>query len=94
LAPTLFNIYTNDQHISTDNSVKHYVYTNDLAIAIQEETFEAIEVKLSKTLETMCNYYKVNHLKPNPSKTNLCAFHLRNKQANKKVNGTIRTIAS
>lgn len=25
-----------------------------------------------------------NHLKPNPNKTKLCTFHLRNKQANRK----------
>ncbi|KAL4113930.1 hypothetical protein QTP88_017480 [Uroleucon formosanum] len=41
LAPTLFNIYTNDQPISTDNNIKHYVYADDSAIAVQEDSFEA-----------------------------------------------------
>ncbi|KAE9524319.1 hypothetical protein AGLY_015358 [Aphis glycines] len=85
LAPTLFNIYTNDQPISTDNNIKHYVYADDSAIAVQEDSFEAVETKLSKTLDRLGNYYRANYLKPNPSKTNVSAFHLRNKQANRKL---------
>lgn len=42
MAPTLFNIYTNDQ--SRVNSVKYYVYANNSEIAVQEDTFEAINV--------------------------------------------------
>jgi len=85
LAATFFNIYTNDQSISTDNNIKHYVYADDSAIAVQEDSFEAVEAKLSKTLDRTENYYGENYLKPNPSKTNVFAFHLRNKQANRKL---------
>lgn len=85
LAPMLFNIYTNDQPISTDNNIKHYVYADDSAIAVQKDSYEAVEAKLSKTLDRIGNYYRGNYLKPNPSKTNVCAFHLRNKQANRKL---------
>jgi len=31
----------------------------------------------------MSNYYNDNHLKPNPSKTLVCAFYLKNKEANR-----------
>jgi len=85
LVPTLFNMYTNDQPISTDNSAKYFIYADDSAIAIQGNQFEIIEEKLTKTLETMSNYYNDNHLKPNPSKTLVCAFHLKNKEANRNL---------
>lgn len=44
-----------------------------------------VENKLEIILETLRQYYHKNHLKPNPSKTQVCTFHLRNKQANKKI---------
>lgn len=34
----------------------------------------------------MGRYYKENNLRPNPTKTQVCAFHLKNHQANKKLN--------
>jgi len=64
------------------------VYADDSEIVVQENTFEVIKVKLFKMLETLGNYYKVNHLMSNPSKTNMCGCHLRNKQANKKLRAT------
>jgi len=85
LALTLFNIYTNDQPISTDNNIKHYVYADNSEIAVQEDSFEAVEAKISKTLDRIGNYYRANYFKPNPSKTNVYDFHLRNKQANRKL---------
>ena len=33
-------------------------------------------------------YYKENHLRPNPAKTQLTAFHLKNRQADRKLNVT------
>jgi len=42
LALTFFNVYTNDQPISMDNNIKHYVYADDSAIAVQEDSFEAV----------------------------------------------------
>jgi len=60
------------------------VYADDSEIAVKDDTFESVEVKLSTMLDTIGNYYKVNHLKSNPTKTNICAFHLRNKYANRK----------
>lgn len=33
----------------------------------------------------MLNYYKNNWLKPNPNKTQICTFHLRNKEAKRTI---------
>ena len=40
----------------------------------------------SKALNELKEYYKINNLKANPSKTQVCAFHLNNRHANKKLN--------
>lgn len=36
----------------------------------------------------MDEYFEANTLYPNPSKTEVCAFHLRNKEANQKLHVT------
>lgn len=48
LAPTLFNIYTNDQYILNNEKIKHFIYADDAAIAVQT----AILRQLKKTLLT------------------------------------------
>ena len=78
----MFNIYTNDQPIYTDSDVKHYIYADDTAIAVQHDQFENVEEKLLTTLDILGKYYRRNYLKPNPSKTQICAFYLRNRCAN------------
>lgn len=59
------------------------MYADDLAVTAQASTFEAVEGKLSNTLKMLTEYYIQNQLRPNPSKTQVCAFHLRNKEANR-----------
>nr|CAI5849642.1 unnamed protein product [Callosobruchus analis] len=49
---------------------------NDRAITSQGNTFEEVEQCLSEALRQLDN-----QLKPNPTKTQTCAFHLRNRQA-------------
>jgi len=75
LAQILFNIYTNDQPISPNT--KHFLYADDVAITAQCTTFEHTEEYLTKALEDLSTCYVENQLKPNPSKTQLCAFHLK-----------------
>lgn len=43
-------------------------YADDLNIAVQENTFEAVAAKHSKTLNSVGNYYRANHLNPNAGK--------------------------
>lgn len=83
LSPTLFNIYTNDQPIGEDS--KSFVYADDLGLAVQGEDFKLVEAKLEEALKKMATYYEENTLRPNPTKTQVSAFHLKNKQAGRRL---------
>ena len=48
LAPTLFNIYTNDQPEFTD--IRRFIYADDLCLATQSTDFETIEKRLTDAL--------------------------------------------
>lgn len=84
LAPTLYNIYTNDQPLPANT--RQFIYADDTAVAAQGKSFEEVEAKLSEALEELSAYYDSNHLRSNPSKTQICAFHLNNKYAKRELN--------
>ena len=86
LAPLLFNIYTNDQ--PKTEGTRRFIYADDLGISAQHAEFEVVEESLSKALDELTPYYKVNHLRANPSKTQVCAFHLRNREAKRQLQVT------
>lgn len=83
LAPILFNVYTNDQPIL--ENTRHFLYADDLAITAQGNTFSEVEQTLTLALMKLNSYYIQNSLKPNPTKTQVSAFHLNNKQAKKEL---------
>ncbi|GFS03382.1 retrovirus-related Pol polyprotein from type-1 retrotransposable element R1 [Elysia marginata] len=83
LAPTLFNIYTNDQ--PEFDRTRRFIYADDLCLATQSTSFNAIETRLTDAMSSLTNYYTENSLNANPSKTQVCAFHLNNHQANTKL---------
>jgi len=83
LAPMLFNVYTNDQPIY--DRTKHFIYADDLALTAQGLKFEIVENALKKSLEELTRYYYTNRLKPNLTKTQVCDFHLRNRNAKRKL---------
>ena len=84
LSPVLFNIYTNDQPIHKDT--RSFIYADDLCIATQDASFENTESTLSAALDSIGDYYQKNHLRANPTKTQTCVFHLRNRKANRQLN--------
>jgi len=73
----------NDQFIM--ETTHHFLYANDLAITAQGRTFSEIEQTLAHALEKLDRYYTQNSLKPNPTKTQVSAFYLNNKQARKEL---------
>ncbi|KAJ4925239.1 hypothetical protein JOQ06_017974 [Pogonophryne albipinna] len=83
LAPLLFNIYTNDQPKSVDT--RRFIYADDLGIGAQATDFKTVEDRLSNALAELTPYYEENHLRANPSKTQVCAFHLRNREAKRQL---------
>ena len=64
LAPTLFNIYTNDQPEFTH--IRRFIYADDLCLATQSNDFETIEKRLSDALCVLTDYYTKNSLNANP----------------------------
>ena len=86
LAPLLFNIYTNDQPKSEDTC--RFIYADNLGVAAQDSEFRIVEERFSNTLDELTPYYEENHLRANPSKTQVCAFHLRNREVKRQWNVT------
>ncbi|GFR57534.1 RNA-directed DNA polymerase from mobile element jockey [Elysia marginata] len=82
LAPTLFNIYTNDQ--PEFDLTRRFIYADNLCLATQSTSFNVIETRVTDALSSLSNYYTENSLNANPSKAQVCAFHLNNQQANTK----------
>ena len=66
LAPTLFNIYTNDHPIHY--GTRSFIYADDLCITAQYQSFKQVEKTIEEALENLTTYYKVNSLCANPEK--------------------------
>ena len=86
LSPLLFNMYTNDQPLPI--ATNSFIYADDLCLTTQQKTFEQVDTTLASGLNELGAYYNENHLRPNPAKTQLTAFHLKNHQADRKLNVT------
>ena len=83
LAPLLYNIYTNDQ--PQDQQTSRFIHVDDPCIINQDDCFEQVEENLTNALQQLNEYYKINSLTANLSKTHVCAFHLQNRYADKKL---------
>ena len=79
LSPTLFNIYTNDQPVH--GGTRSFIYADDLCITAQFPTFSQVESTIEEALGEITEYYRNNSLRANPDKTQVTAFHLRNREA-------------
>ena len=82
----LFNVYTNDQPVH--NATRSLIYADDLYIATQRSIFEQTETILTEALQNLGEYYERNNLRANHDKTQTCAFHLKNREASRKLNIT------
>ena len=82
LAPILFNIYTADYPATS--SLK-YLYADDSAIAAQAKTYEEIQSILEAYISTLCNYFRLWHLKVSESKTVCSVDHLSTRLAKKEL---------
>ena len=79
LTPILFNIYTNDQPLH--NGRRSFIYAEDLCVTAQYSSFTEVERTIGDVLDKLTQYYRSNSLRANSDKTQVTAFHLRNKEA-------------
>ena len=77
LSPTLFNIYTNDQPVY--DGTRSFIYAADLCITTKFPMFSQVERTIEEALDELTEYYRNNSLRANPHKTQVTAFHLRNR---------------
>ena len=83
LSPILFNIYTNDQPIH--DGTRNFIYADDLCVTAQDSSFTEVETTIGDALDELTQYYRSNNLRANPDKTQVTAFHLMNKEANRSL---------
>ena len=83
LSPTLFNIYTNDQPIL--DGTRSFIYADDLCVTAQYPTFQEVEQQIEEALGELTHYYRSNSLRANPDKTQVTAFHLRNRETKRSL---------
>ncbi len=83
LSPILFNIYTNDQPLH--DGTRSFIYADDLCVTAQHSSFEDVERTIEVALGELTQYYRENSLRANPDKTQVTAFHLRNKEATRSL---------
>lgn len=57
---------------------------DDIALTYRIKDLGQAETTLTEDLASLCSYFNTLRLKPSESKTEVCAFHLNNKQANRK----------
>lgn len=82
LAPLLFNIYIAD--LPNTRSTK-FCYADDIALAFRAKDLSQTEPVLSEDLSVLNTFFNKWRLRPSSSKTEVCAFHLNNRQANAKL---------
>jgi len=75
LAPTLFNLYTNDFPATLS---RRFIYADHICCAFQTETFSEIECTLTADLAYLAKYCQQWRLKPCTSKTVTSVFHVHN----------------
>lgn len=82
LAPILFNLYIHDLPPTTS---RKFNYADDMAFAFQDSSFEPLEMVLESDLMKISSFCSKWRLKPNPSKTEVCCFHLTHRDADRKL---------
>jgi hypothetical protein len=81
LAPILFNQCMSDLSSSSLNLLQ---YVDDIALTHQARKFEECEIHLEKGLKILSRFFHEWRLRPNPSETEMCVFHLGTNDANRK----------
>lgn len=86
LAPTLFNLYTNDLPAT---SSRRFIYADDICCGTQAKTFSELECVLTADMARMSEYCQRWRLKPSVLKTVSSVFHLHNASSSRELNVTL-----
>ena len=62
-----------------------FIYTDDLCVKAQYPTFQQVKQQIEEALGELTHYYRSNSLRANPHKTQVTAFHLRNREAKRSL---------
>ena len=81
LAPTLFNLYTND----LPATCRKFIYADDICLGTQAHTFVELECTLTADMARMAQYCHRWRLKPSVTKTVSSVFHLHNANAGREL---------
>ena len=60
-------------------------YADDLCVTAQYSSFTEVEKTIGDALDNLTQYYRSNSLCANSDKTQVTAFHLRNKEAKRSL---------
>jgi hypothetical protein len=77
LSTTFFLLYINDIiHTVPDSSV--YTYADDTTLVVTAQNVEELQALAQTELNNLINYFHINNLVPNPTKTNYSIFYPNN----------------
>lgn len=82
MAPILFNLYIEDMVRALDPACMSTLYADDTSFALTDISDRELENKVNLNLDRLLNWYGVNSLYLNPTKTNYIRFHTYQKQCN------------
>lgn len=82
-SPVFFNVYTSN-FVNTTSC--KFMYADNVGLIAQAYSFKKLEKILNEDLFTVHNYFHSWHLTLNTTKTTSIAFHLNNRDENRKFN--------
>ena len=82
LAPTLFNLYTNDLPATT---CRKFMYADDICLAHQARKFEDLNTTINTDIAKISEFCKRWRLQPRVAKTVSSNFHLHNARTNQEL---------
>ena len=77
------SIYINDQPLH--DGTRSFIYADDLCVTAKYSSFTEVERTIGDGLDKLTQYYRSKSLRANPDKTQVAAFHLRNKEAKRSL---------
>ena len=71
--------------MTSHDGTRNFIYADDICVTAQYSSFTEVETTIGDALEELTHYYRSNSLRANPDKTQVTAFRLRNKEANRSL---------